>query len=62
LGWRPRYDAPAAVEASARWYAAWRDGGDLRAVTREQLQVVDESLSGAMEGERAAEPMDGREQ
>jgi CDP-glucose 4,6-dehydratase len=39
LGWRPRYDADAAIAATAQWYAAWRLGADLVELTRAQLRV-----------------------
>lgn len=37
LGWQPRFDLDATIEATARWYIAWRDGEDLAALTRAQL-------------------------
>ena len=37
LGWRPRLDFTASVEATAAWYAAWARGEDMRAVTRAQI-------------------------
>ncbi len=33
LGWHPRLDTPAAIAATAAWYAAWRRGEDMAAVT-----------------------------
>lgn len=41
LGWRPRYDAQAAVERSARWYASWLDGADM---SRASVANCDEVL------------------
>ena len=33
LGWHPRLDTPAAIAATAAWYAAWRRGEDMARVT-----------------------------
>jgi CDP-glucose 4,6-dehydratase len=40
LGWSPRYDVGAAIDATADWYAAWRSGNDLVALTRAQLRYA----------------------
>lgn len=37
LGWRPRLDFEAAVDWTADWYAAHRDGQDMRRFTLEQI-------------------------
>jgi CDP-glucose 4,6-dehydratase len=37
LGWRPRWDLAAALDATVSWYAAYRDGADMRAETLRQL-------------------------
>jgi CDP-glucose 4,6-dehydratase len=42
LGWRPRHDAAAAIAATARWYEAWRQGSDGRALA---LAEIEASLS-----------------
>lgn len=38
LGWRPRLPVAQALEWTVEWYRAFRDGGDLRAVTESQIQ------------------------
>ena len=37
LGWAPRWDLAAALDATVDWYAAHRDGADLRAATLRQI-------------------------
>jgi CDP-glucose 4,6-dehydratase len=37
LGWRPRWDLDAGLDATVSWYAAHRDGADLRAETLGQI-------------------------
>jgi CDP-glucose 4,6-dehydratase len=37
LGWTPRWDLEAALGATAAWYAAHRDGADMRAETLRQI-------------------------
>jgi len=37
LGWVPRWDLDAALDATLSWYAAYRDGADLRAETLSQI-------------------------
>ena len=37
LGWAPRWDLDAALDATVRWHLALRDGGDARASTLEQI-------------------------
>jgi CDP-glucose 4,6-dehydratase len=37
LGWSPRWDLEAALDATVDWYAAYRDGADMRAVTLGQI-------------------------
>jgi CDP-glucose 4,6-dehydratase len=37
LGWRPLLDTPAAIAATAAWYAAWRRGEDMVAVTQREI-------------------------
>jgi CDP-glucose 4,6-dehydratase len=44
LGWAPRWDLERALEAIVEWYAALRDGADMRAVSLAQL----EAFSGAV--------------
>ncbi|HTX02458.1 MAG TPA: CDP-glucose 4,6-dehydratase [Candidatus Acidoferrales bacterium] len=38
LGWRPRYDAAGAIDATSAWYRAWREGKDLVEITLAQLR------------------------
>jgi CDP-glucose 4,6-dehydratase len=37
LGWAPRWDLDAALDATVAWYAAYRDGADMRAETLRQV-------------------------
>jgi CDP-glucose 4,6-dehydratase len=37
LGWTPRWDLDAALDATVSWYAAHRDGADMRAETLAQI-------------------------
>jgi CDP-glucose 4,6-dehydratase len=37
LGWEPRWDLAAALDATSSWYAAYRDGADMRAETLRQI-------------------------
>ena len=37
LGWAPRWDLDAALDATVDWYAAYRDGADMRAETLRQI-------------------------
>jgi CDP-glucose 4,6-dehydratase len=37
LGWEPRWDLERGLAATGEWYAAHRDGGDLRALTLSQI-------------------------
>lgn len=37
LGWRPKLDLDAALGLSADWYRVWRDGGDLAALSKDQI-------------------------
>jgi CDP-glucose 4,6-dehydratase len=39
LGWAPRWDLEAAVDATVSWYAAYRDGADMRAETLSQIEA-----------------------
>ncbi len=41
LGWAPRWDLEAAIDATVAWYAAYRDGADMRAETRRQLAAYE---------------------
>jgi len=38
FSWRPKYDAAGAIDATATWYRAWRQGGDLVDLTLAQLR------------------------
>lgn len=37
LGWRPRWDLDDALDAIVEWFLAYRDGGDVRAMTLAQI-------------------------
>jgi CDP-glucose 4,6-dehydratase len=39
LGWAPRWNLERTLEAVVEWYAALRDGADMRAVTLAQLEA-----------------------
>jgi CDP-glucose 4,6-dehydratase len=39
LGWAPRWSLERAVDAIVEWYAAYRDGRNLRTVTLEQIEA-----------------------
>jgi CDP-glucose 4,6-dehydratase len=39
LGWAPRWDLDRTLEAVVEWYAALRDGADMREVTLAQLEA-----------------------
>ncbi|TDH61977.1 CDP-glucose 4,6-dehydratase [Dankookia rubra] len=41
LGWRPLLSTPGAIAETARWYAAWRNGGDVQA---EAMASIDRLL------------------
>ncbi|MGA3039108.1 MAG: CDP-glucose 4,6-dehydratase [Vulcanimicrobiaceae bacterium] len=38
LGWRPKYDATGAIDATASWYRTWREGGNVVGMTLAQLR------------------------
>lgn len=38
LGWAPRWPLATALERTLEWYRAWAKGGDLRALTLQQMQ------------------------
>jgi CDP-glucose 4,6-dehydratase len=38
LGWRPRWDLEQGLDATVEWYAAHRDGGDVRQVLLDQIE------------------------
>jgi CDP-glucose 4,6-dehydratase len=38
LGWAPRWGLEAALDATVAWYAAYRDGADMRAATLRQIE------------------------
>ena len=40
LEWQPRYDADAAIEATASWYRTWRDGADVVSLTLAQMKPI----------------------
>jgi CDP-glucose 4,6-dehydratase len=39
LGWAPRWDLDDALDATVAWYAAYRDGADMRAETLRQISA-----------------------
>jgi CDP-glucose 4,6-dehydratase len=41
LGWRPRWDLEAGLDATVAWYAAFRDGADMRAATLDQIAAYE---------------------
>jgi CDP-glucose 4,6-dehydratase len=41
LGWTPRWDLETAIGATVDWYAAYRDGADMRAETLRQIAAYD---------------------
>jgi CDP-glucose 4,6-dehydratase len=41
LGWTPRWDLEAGLDATVAWYAAYRDGADLRAQTLGQIAAYE---------------------
>ncbi len=40
LGWRPLFSLDEAIELTAQWYLAWKEGADLHALTDRQLDAV----------------------
>ena len=45
LGWRPRWNLPAALDATVCWYAAYRDGADMPAETVRQITSFEQARS-----------------
>jgi len=45
LGWAPRWDLDAAVDATVAWYAAFRDGADMRERTLEQIAAYERTAA-----------------
>jgi CDP-glucose 4,6-dehydratase len=43
LGWTPRWDLEAALEATVAWYAAYRAGADMRAETLAQIAAYEQA-------------------
>jgi CDP-glucose 4,6-dehydratase len=41
LGWTPRWDLDDALDATVAWYAAYRDGADMRAATLRQIAAYE---------------------
>ena len=41
LGWAPRWDPETAVDATVSWYAAYREGADMRAETLSQIEAYE---------------------
>ena len=41
LGWAPRWDLEAGLDATVAWYAAYRDGADMRAETLGQIAAYE---------------------
>jgi len=39
LGWHPRWPLDVALEKTHTWHRAWLDGGDMRALTLDQIQI-----------------------
>ena len=38
LGWSPRWDVDKTLDATSEWYKVYLDGGDIKSITRSQLQ------------------------
>jgi CDP-glucose 4,6-dehydratase len=43
LGWRPLWDLERGLDATAQWYAAHREGGDMRQVVLDQIEAYSAS-------------------
>ena len=41
LGWTPRWGLEAGLDATVAWYAAYRDGADMRAETLAQIAAYE---------------------
>ena len=41
LGWSPRWDLAAGLDATVAWYVAYRDGADIRAETLRQIEAYE---------------------
>lgn len=39
LGWRPRWDLERGLDATSEWYAAHREGGDVRRIVLDQIEA-----------------------
>ena len=48
LGWRPRWDLGAALDATVEWHVRRRDGADMRAETLRQLAAFAGSADGTV--------------
>jgi CDP-glucose 4,6-dehydratase len=46
LGWAPRWNLEAAIDATVAWYAAYRDGADIRAETLRQIATYAAASAG----------------
>jgi len=46
LGWRPVWDFDTTVEMTARWYAQWAAGADVRAITLAQIEHFERDIFG----------------
>jgi CDP-glucose 4,6-dehydratase len=44
LGWRPRLKFDEAAKFTAKWYAAWKQGGEMLAFTRAQIAAFELAL------------------
>lgn len=42
FGWRPRLSVAQAIDWTASWYRAWRDGGDARSLSLAQIERFEE--------------------
>jgi CDP-glucose 4,6-dehydratase len=45
LGWAPRWDLAAALDATVSWYADYRDGADMRATSLRQIAAFERGLA-----------------
>lgn len=44
MGWHPQWNLDRALDLTARWYRAFQSGGDVRAITLEQIHSYESSL------------------
>ena len=47
LGWRPRWDLRAALDATLAWHQAWRRGSDMAEVSLQQIHSYEAAAASA---------------